>query len=68
MTNRTIILILMGITGFAIWTFMAWQDSSLRADYLKFIIGIVVGVVGLVLRDLPTQPPPPPPTEKEPQA
>lgn len=39
---------------------MAYFDPSLRPDYLKFIVGIVVGIAGLVLREMPTQPLPPP--------
>lgn len=52
---KTIVLILMGVTGFGIWSAMAYFDASLRADYLKFIILIVGGVTGLILRDLPPQ-------------
>lgn len=52
-TIRLISLILMGVVGYGVWSFMAYQDPSLRADFLKFNIGIVVGIVGLVLRDLP---------------
>ncbi len=50
---KTIVLILMGVTGFCIWSAMAYYDPTLRSDYLKFIILIVGGVTGLVLRDLP---------------
>lgn len=65
MTFKTKTLIAMGVTAFSIWSGMVYFDPSLRADYLKFIIGIVVGIAGLVLREMPTQPSTPP-AEKEP--
>ncbi|MDP2026465.1 hypothetical protein [Sulfuriferula sp.] len=65
MTFKTKTLIAMGVTAFLIWSGMAYFDPTLRPDYLKFIIGIVVGIAGLVLREMPTQPLPHPPEKKD---
>ena len=45
--------IFMGFTAFSIWSGMVYFDASLRADYLKFIVSIVVGLGALALRDMP---------------
>jgi len=52
---KIVVMSLLGGLGFAIWSAMAFFDSSMRADYAKFVISIVVGVVSLALRDM--QPP-----------
>jgi hypothetical protein len=53
MRTRTCLQIGMGFGAFIIWSGMAYFDPSLRADYTKFIISIVVGVGALALRDMP---------------
>ena len=45
--------IFMGFTAFTIWSGMVYFDPSLKSDYLKFIISIVVGLGALALRDMP---------------
>lgn len=46
-----------GVIGYAVWALFAYVDPGARADFLKFNIGCVVGVVGLILRDMPHVPP-----------
>lgn len=48
------IFVLIGVVGFAAWAFMAYQDASLRADFLTFVKDAVIGIVGLALREMPT--------------
>lgn len=55
-----------GIVAYLVWSLFAWHDPDVRPDYLKFHIGIVVGVVALVLRDMPHIQPPPRSPRKEP--
>lgn len=54
MTTRLKIQIAMGVTGFLIWSGMAYFDPANRADYLKFIVSVVIGIAALALRDMPT--------------
>lgn len=46
-----------GVIGYLVWALFAYFDPSTRPDFLKFNIGCVVGVVGLILRDMPHIPP-----------
>lgn len=50
-----------GVVGYLVWALFAYIDPAARPDFLKFNIGCVVGVVGLILRDMPhttaSQPP-----------
>lgn len=62
MTFKLKIQIAMGSLAFAIWSFMAWYDPSLRSAYVTFIISVVTGIAALALRDIPTEKP------KEPDA
>lgn len=64
MQLKLAIQISMGVTAFCIWSAMAYFDASLRADYVKFVVSVVVGIAALALRDMPTNQPAPP-TEKE---
>lgn len=65
--NKTVIMTILFVIFFCIWSAMAYNDPSLRADYLKLIMGGVTIIVGVALRDLPTPPsPPPPPPEPAP--
>jgi hypothetical protein len=44
----------LGSVGFIVWSALAWLDPSMRADYLTFVKTVVVGVVGLALREMQT--------------
>jgi hypothetical protein len=44
----------MGSLAFVIWSSMAYFDPSLRGDYVKFIVSVVIGISALALRDMPT--------------
>lgn len=56
-----------GIIGYVVWALFVWYDPKENgSDFLKFNIGCVVGVVGLILRDMPHVQPPPRPPRKEP--
>lgn len=55
-----------GLVGYLVWALFAYLDPTARADFLKFNIGCVVGVVGLILRDMPHTPSPTAPPPKEP--
>ncbi len=64
---RLTLQIIIGFMAFAIWTFMVWNDASLRGDYLKFVVLVVTTLAAIVLRDMPANPPPPkPPIESQP--
>jgi hypothetical protein len=58
------IQILIGLAGYLAWAIMAYLDPAQRADFLHFNIGMAVGTIGLVLRDMqpaaPVTPPAPP--------
>jgi sensor domain CHASE-containing protein len=44
--------LMIGIVGFVIWTFIVFYAPELQnSEYLKFVQGAVVVVVGLALRD-----------------
>lgn len=58
MNPKIIIQLVIGVVFFCIWSAMAYYDASLRGDYSKFIISVVVGLVALILRDMPNNPPP----------
>ena len=58
MDMRLALKILVGVTGYGVWAFMAWADPSQRPDFLKFNIALATGTVGLVLRDMPSAPAP----------
>lgn len=53
MNFRTIVQLIMGFTGFGIWTFAAYYDPAMRGDYMHFVTGVVVGMAALALRDMP---------------
>jgi len=50
-----------GLVGYLVWALFAYIDPVTNGpDFLKFNIGCVVGVVGLILRDMPHTPSQPP--------
>ena len=53
MNAKTIIQISMGVVAFCIWSGMAYCDPSLRGDYVKFVVSVVIGISALALRDMP---------------
>ena len=55
---KIFIQIAIGLAGYLVWAAMAYADPTQRADFLHFNIGMAVGTIGLVLRDM--QPPPAP--------
>lgn len=56
-----------GIIAYIVWFgFVFYDPVENGPDFLKFNIGCVVGVVGLVLRDMPHVQPPPREYRKEP--
>jgi hypothetical protein len=52
MSTKTKIQIAMGIIAFCIWSVMVYFDPSLRSDYVKFIVSLVIGISALALRDM----------------
>lgn len=63
-STRTKTQAAIGIVAYLVWSVFAFVDPTVRPDYLKFHIGTVLGVVGLILRDMP--PKQHPPTPKDP--
>lgn len=59
MNTKEKLQIFIGFVAFAIWSAMSYYDPSMRPDYAKFIISVVVGLVALVLRDMNGSPQPP---------
>jgi hypothetical protein len=51
------IKIVIGVTGYAVWALMAYNDPAQRPDFLKFNIAMAVGTIGLVVRDMQQSPP-----------
>lgn len=47
------LLLVIGFIAFAGWAVMAAQDPALRPDLLMFLKATVLGLAGLVLRDMP---------------
>jgi hypothetical protein len=52
MNIKLIIQIAIGITGYVMWAVMAYFDPTLRPDFLKINVTMVLGTIGLVLRDM----------------
>jgi hypothetical protein len=50
-------LFLVGLAGYGVWALMAYYDPSIRGSFLTFNITMATGVIGLVLRDMPSDPP-----------
>lgn len=67
MNLKTVFQILIGALGYGVWAAMAYCDPTLRTDFLKFNIGMAVGTIGLVLRDMnaPAAPAVPPSTPEQ---
>lgn len=64
---KIFVLILIGIVGYGVWALMAWNDPSLRAEFLHLNMAMVSGTIGLVLHDMnSSNPPPPPPPPSQP--
>ena len=51
--NKEFVLAFVGFLAFCIWSAMAYNDPTLRPDYLKLIMATVATIVAVVLRDLP---------------
>jgi hypothetical protein len=52
MEFKVLMQLLIGIVGFAIWTFIVFYAPDLNnSEYLKFVQGSVLTVVALALRD-----------------
>jgi hypothetical protein len=49
-------LIIIGVTGYGVWALMAYLDPSVRGNFLNFNISMAVGTIGLVLRDMKSDP------------
>jgi hypothetical protein len=64
MNLKIIFQILIGALGYCVWAAMAYFDPTLHPDFLKFNIGMAVGTIGLVLRDMNAPAAPPTTTEK----
>lgn len=52
MNTKLIFQTIVGATGYITWAIMAYLDPSQRADFLHFNVGMAVGTIGLVLRDM----------------
>jgi hypothetical protein len=52
MSFKTWVQIMMGVTGFLIWSYASYMQLELPDDYLQFVKGIVIGVAALALRDM----------------
>lgn len=55
MSFKTWVQIMMGVTGFLIWSYASYMQLELPDDYLQFVKGIVIGVAALALRDMGTE-------------
>jgi hypothetical protein len=64
MQLKTAVQITIGATGYIAWAIMAFLDPTLRPDFLRFNIGMAVGTIGLVLRDMGTSSPAAPTDKK----
>lgn len=51
---KTVIQIIIGVAGYCVWGYMAYQDATLRPEFLHFNILMTIGTIGLVLRDMKT--------------
>jgi hypothetical protein len=49
---KTVLLILIGVAGYAAWGVYAYFDQSTRASFLTLNQAMVAGTIGLVLRDM----------------
>jgi hypothetical protein len=49
---KTVLLILIGVAGYAAWGVYAYFDPSTRTSFLTLNQAMVAGTVGLVLRDM----------------
>jgi len=58
MNMKAWIQIAIGVTGYSVWACMAIFDPSIRPTFLTFNIGMAVGTIGLVLRDMNAAPGP----------
>lgn len=52
MQLKTILQIVVGAVSYSAWGVFAFFDPSVRPDFLHFNVGIAMGVIGLVLRDM----------------
>jgi hypothetical protein len=49
---KTVLLILIGVAGYAAWGVYAYFEPSTRASFLALNQSMVAGTIGLVLRDM----------------
>lgn len=54
MTPKQIIQLVVGALAFLIWSIIALFNLTVPADYLKFIEGVDLGLIALVLREMQT--------------
>lgn len=47
-------LFLVGALGYTVWAVMAYFDPSIRGSFLTMNVTMATGVIGLVLREMPT--------------
>lgn len=53
MSFKTAVQLLIGITGFGIWTFVAFYVKPEMLDsYMNFVVFVVSGVIGHAIRDV----------------
>lgn len=57
MSFKTWVQIVMGVSGFGIWSYASFMEINMPDDYMQFVKGIVVGVAALALRDMGTAKP-----------
>jgi hypothetical protein len=67
MSFKTWVQIIMGVTGFGIWSYTSFMEINLPDDYLQFVKGIVIGVAALALRDMGTAKDQPEAKQEEPK-
>lgn len=60
MNIKILIQIIIGLTGYSVWAFMAFYDPAIRPDFLHFNIVMAMGTIGLVVRDMKSTPATPP--------
>lgn len=63
-STRTKTQAVIGILAYLVWALFAFIDPTVRPDFLKFHVATVIGVVGLILRDMPPKHHLPPPKDQ----
>lgn len=52
LTPRQQVQALLVIVAYTVWAVMAWLDATLRADFLKFNVFVVITIVTHFFRDM----------------